>query len=152
TGRAGARRVFALEVRFDRPRRGSVNTAHPEDRANLPLWQRLRSAPFVGDAQSAGSRVGEFLEIPDNAHLRDLAREPNVWNLLLALVCHSPFLWRLATADSGRLRRCLESAPEASLKACLGEAEVAAGPGTSEAALMRVLRLAKQETALLIAL
>jgi glutamate-ammonia-ligase adenylyltransferase len=129
-----------------------VNTAHPEDRANLPLWQRLRSAPSVGDGQSAGSRVGEFLELPDNAHLRDLAREPNVWNLLLALACHSPFLWRLATADSGRLRRCLESAPEANLKACLGEAEVAAGPGTSEAALMRALRLAKQETALLIAL
>ncbi len=130
-----------------------MNTAHPEDRAHLPLWQRLRSAPCAGDARPAGaSCLREFLASPDNAQLRDLAQVPAVRDLLLALACHSPFLWRLATADAGRLERCLGSAPEACLASCLGQLNEAAGPGASEAAVMRALRLAKQETALLIAL
>src|SRR5262245_57195285 len=89
--------------------------------------------------------------MPGN-ELQNLADEPRVRDLWLALACHSPFLWHLATADSGRLKRCLETAPEHFLQTCLGQLDEATGPGSSEAALMRALRLAKQETALVIAL
>ena len=127
--------------------------AHPEEDPELPLWQRLCGAPLPGEARPEGSsRLGEFLAMPGNAHLRDLAGVPAVRDLLLALACHSPFLWRLATADSSRLKRCLESAPEARLTSCLDELDNAAGPGAGEAAVMRAMRLARQETALLIAL
>ncbi|HWX14533.1 MAG TPA: bifunctional [glutamine synthetase] adenylyltransferase/[glutamine synthetase]-adenylyl-L-tyrosine phosphorylase [Methylocella sp.] len=129
-----------------------MNTDLPESGANLPLWQCLRTAPCLDDAPLAQSRLTEFLGMPGNARLQELADEPLVRNLLLALACHSPFLWRLATANSGRLMRCLETAPEACLKTCLSELAEAAGPGSSETVVMRALRLAKQETALVIAL
>jgi glutamate-ammonia-ligase adenylyltransferase len=129
-----------------------VTTVGDEGKANLPLWQRLRTAPYLDDVPLAQSRLAEFLGTPGDEQMQELANEPHVRNLLLALACHSPFLWRLATENSGRLRRCLEKAPEACLEKCLCELEEAAGPGASEATLMRALRLAKQETALVIAL
>lgn len=120
--------------------------------ANLPLWRRLRTAPYPDDASLAQSRLAEFLAMPGNEHMRDLGNAPQVRDLLLALACHSPFLWRLAIADSIRLRRCLEMPPEDALTSCLRHLEEAAGPGSSESTLMRALRLARQETALVIAL
>jgi [glutamine synthetase] adenylyltransferase / [glutamine synthetase]-adenylyl-L-tyrosine phosphorylase len=118
----------------------------------LPLWQRLRAAPCPDDSPLGQSRLTEFLRMPGNERVQDLANEPRVRDLLLALACHSPFLWPLATTDFGRLRRCLETAPEQLLKACLCQLEEATGPGSSEVTLMRALRFAKQETALVIAL
>ncbi|HMF07214.1 MAG TPA: bifunctional [glutamine synthetase] adenylyltransferase/[glutamine synthetase]-adenylyl-L-tyrosine phosphorylase, partial [Methylocella sp.] len=129
-----------------------MNTICNEGRADLPLWQRLQTAPCLDDTPLVQSRLTEFLATPGNAQVQDLVKEPRVRDLLLALACHSPFLWRLATANAGRLRRCLELAPEAVLETCLCELEETTGPGSSEAAVMRALRLAKQETALVIAL
>jgi [glutamine synthetase] adenylyltransferase / [glutamine synthetase]-adenylyl-L-tyrosine phosphorylase len=117
-----------------------------------PLWQRIRTAPQLSDARRAESRLAEFLARPEGAEMQTLAGRSNVRALLLALADHSPFLWRLATADVLRLRRCFETAPEACLDACLGAFEEAAVDAADEAAIMRALRLAKQETALLIAL
>ncbi len=130
-----------------------MNTVRDDRKAaDLPLWQRLHTVPYLDDVPLAQSRLTEFLGTPGNEQLHDLAGEPRVRDLLLALACHSPFLWRLATANAGRLRRCLDMAPEAVLKTCLCELEEATGPGSSEATLMGALRLAKQETALVIAL
>jgi [glutamine synthetase] adenylyltransferase / [glutamine synthetase]-adenylyl-L-tyrosine phosphorylase len=129
-----------------------VNTIRQEGKANLPLWQCLHTALYPDDMHLAQSRLAEFLGMPGNEQMQDLANEPRVRDLLLALACHSPFLWRLATANSGRLRRCLETPPEAFLQTCLRELEEATGPESSEATLVRALRLAKQETALVIAL
>ena len=79
----------------------------------LPLWRRLRTAPRLSDAPRAESHLAEFLSTPARAGLQSLAEEPYVRALLLALADHSPFLWRLVTANASRLLRCLETAPEA---------------------------------------
>jgi [glutamine synthetase] adenylyltransferase / [glutamine synthetase]-adenylyl-L-tyrosine phosphorylase len=124
----------------------------PEDNADLPLWRRLRTVPLLYDARRAGSRLADFLGMPGGAELQSLANEPGVRALLLALADHSPFLWQLATANASRLKRCLETSPTARLEMCLAALEHACGQASSEAAIMRALRLAKQETALLVAL
>src|SRR5215469_808272 len=105
-------------------------------RSHLPLWQRLQRAPSRGgDAPLAESRLEGLLAA--NARLRDLANEPYVRDLLMALAAHSPFLWQLAAAAPARLERCLGTAPEACLELCLAGIEQAAGEGASEAAIMR---------------
>lgn len=118
----------------------------------LPLWRRLRTAPQLSDARLAQSRLAEFLSTPAGAQLQSLAEDPGVRSLLLALAGHSPFLWRLATANASRLLLCLETAPEARLEACLAALACNSALAESDAAIMRALRLARQETALLIAL
>ncbi|MCI0466261.1 MAG: bifunctional [glutamine synthetase] adenylyltransferase/[glutamine synthetase]-adenylyl-L-tyrosine phosphorylase [Beijerinckiaceae bacterium] len=123
-----------------------------EANPGLPLWRRLRTAPQLDDLPRAESRLSDFLAMPASAGLQNLALDPRVRNLLLALACHSPFLWRLATANAARLQRCLETPPGECLTASLTQLKDSTGEGSSEAAVMRALRLAKQETALLIAL
>jgi [glutamine synthetase] adenylyltransferase / [glutamine synthetase]-adenylyl-L-tyrosine phosphorylase len=117
-----------------------------------PLWRRICSAPRLSDPRRAEARLVEFLATPSGGELQSLAAESGVRALLLALASHSPFLWLLATANAARLKRCLEMAPEACLDACLATLDEACAGAESDAAIMRVLRLAKQETALLIAL
>jgi len=124
----------------------------PEGNADLPLWRCLRTAPPPYDARHAESRLADFLAKPGGAELRSLANEPGVRAALLALVDHSPFLWQLATANASRLKRCFETSPTACLETCLGALEEACAQASSEATIMRALRLAKQETALLVAL
>ena len=75
----------------------------PDTDGALPLWRRLRTAPQLSDARRAESRLAEFLATPAGAELQSLAEEPCVRALLLALADHSPFLWRLATANAARL-------------------------------------------------
>jgi len=122
----------------------------------MPLWQRLRTAPRLSASRIAQARFAEFrAALPEDeaAPLRALCEERRCRALLLGLADHSPFLWRLATADPARLRRLLESPPAASLAALgatLVAAAAAAGDAPSE--IMRHLRRAKQESALLIAL
>ncbi len=118
----------------------------------LPLYRRLREAPRLSDPRRARARVSEFLGSDDAADLRPLAAKPRVKPLLVALADHSPFLWRLARGDPGRLARCLASDPQARLEASLTAMQAACDGATDEAAVMRALRLARQESALLIAL
>jgi glutamate-ammonia-ligase adenylyltransferase len=124
----------------------------PEGSEDLPLWRRLRTAPPLYDARRAGSRLADFLAMSGGTELQSLASEPGVCALLLALVDHSPFLWQLATANVSRLKRCFETSPTTCLETCLAALEEAGGQASSEAAIMHALRLAKQETALLVAL
>ncbi|MGQ0446446.1 MAG: bifunctional [glutamine synthetase] adenylyltransferase/[glutamine synthetase]-adenylyl-L-tyrosine phosphorylase [Beijerinckiaceae bacterium] len=123
-----------------------------EDNADLPLWCRLRTAPHIYDARRAGSRLADFSALPGAAELQSLVSEPGVRALLLAVADHSPFLWQLATANPSRLKRCLETSPAACLETCLGALDETCNQASSEAEIMRALRLAKQETALLVAL
>jgi len=96
--------------------------------------------------------LSELLGLPKAAGLSGLAAEPAVQALLLALAAHSPFLWRLAVADVARLIRCLTKAPEDCLFDVLIELETVSTEVQSETEIMRLLRLARQEAALLIAL
>src|SRR5208337_1471795 len=69
--------------------------------------------------------------------------------LLLGLADHSPYLWTLATEDPARLARLLREPPEQSLDRIIAALAVRRD---DEAELMKSLRLAKRESALLIAL
>lgn len=123
-----------------------------DDDIGSPLWRRLRAAPRLADAQRARACLAGFLATPAAEDLRGLASEAGVAPLLAALADHSPFLWRLATADPSRLSLCLATPPEARLETCLAALDKACDESRDEAAIMRALRRAKQETALLIAL
>jgi glutamate-ammonia-ligase adenylyltransferase len=117
-----------------------------------PLYRRLRAAPRLAESRRARARVAELLGPETAADLRALAEEPWVRPLLEALADHSPFLWGLASRDPGRLALCLENDPQAGLDACLAAMSAACEAAPDEAAAMRALRLARQETALVIAL
>jgi [glutamine synthetase] adenylyltransferase / [glutamine synthetase]-adenylyl-L-tyrosine phosphorylase len=127
----------------------AIASEHHEE---LPLWRRISSAPQLIHARRAESRLVEFLATTKGAALHSLADESCVRALLLALAIHSPFLWRLATAHASRLKRCLEMPPERCLDACLATLNVCCAVAQTDAEVMRALRLAKQETALLIGL
>ncbi|MGO9673845.1 MAG: bifunctional [glutamine synthetase] adenylyltransferase/[glutamine synthetase]-adenylyl-L-tyrosine phosphorylase [Methylocella sp.] len=117
-----------------------------------PLYRRLREAPRLADPRKARARVNELLGSDAAAELRPLAAGAHVKSLLEALADHSPFLWQLASRDPTRLASCLSSDPQARLEGCLAAMHAACAAAADEAAVMRALRLARQEAALLIAL
>jgi glutamate-ammonia-ligase adenylyltransferase len=119
------------------------------------LAARIRSAPKLSDRRSAKARLAELTaraasEAPGLAGLLETHRP--CADLLLGLADHSPFLWRLASADPGRLLALLEADPDGRLAAVLAEAGAGGLAAGSEADLMRLLRLLRQELALLVAL
>ena len=124
----------------------------PAGGGELPLWRRIRTAPQLYDRRRAESRLSDLLGTSAGRQLLDLADLPGVRALLLAIADHSPFLWRLSTQDASRLKRCLETDPEVCLGACLATLRQACDAAETDAAVMRALRLAKQETSLLVAL
>jgi [glutamine synthetase] adenylyltransferase / [glutamine synthetase]-adenylyl-L-tyrosine phosphorylase len=128
--------------------------------ARSTLATRLSAAPRLVDPRRARRSVAEFLKSCQNdlaadpiaAALPVLLGEPRVAALLAALAEHSPYLWRLATADAGRLAGLLDEEPARSLQAILTAAGGGALTGAPEAEVMRRLRLGKQALALLVAL
>jgi glutamate-ammonia-ligase adenylyltransferase len=122
-----------------------------EPRKALPLWQQLSRYPCVADHEKAEMRVAALLQTGPEA-LRSLGAQPQVGRLLLGLCDHSPYLWRLASMDVERLTRLLSTAPDESRYTALTNLESETAAMTAEAPVMRRLRLAKQEIALLVAL
>ncbi|MDB5596792.1 MAG: bifunctional [glutamate--ammonia ligase]-adenylyl-L-tyrosine [Hyphomicrobiales bacterium] len=114
-----------------------------------PLWQVVTGSPVVLDPASAEARVKELML---DRKLRVFFAHAPVRALLLGIADHSPYLWRLASRDTARLSRILAQDPAASLTACLETARASSKDCTDEATLLQVLRAAKQEAALLIAL
>jgi glutamate-ammonia-ligase adenylyltransferase len=114
------------------------------------LADRLRDAPRLAAPAAARGRLEALLGEPAAAALSVPVARPGVRDLLLGVADHSPYLWRLIGDDPGRLARLLGAPPEDSL-AALVEA-LGLRRDDDEAALMRALRRAKAESALLIAL
>ncbi len=116
----------------------------------LPLCERLVKAPALSDPAVAQARLADFQgAAAQDAALFEIAA---VSALLAGIADHSAYLWKLATADRARLARLLTTAPDDALSACL-DALVGALPNApNEADAMRLLRRAKQEVALLVAL
>ena len=113
------------------------------------LQQRFSKAPVLADRRASEARLGDLLaEAGDE--LAAAAAAPATRALLLAVADHSPYLWKLLRSDPGRLLRLLCAPPEERRDALLRDL-AAASPG-SEAELMRILRRAKQELALLVAI
>ena len=119
-----------------------------------PLGAALRAAPRLSDAKTARRRLSDCLDHPGaSGAFRELvASSPAVRELLLGVADHSPFLWRLASNDPPRLHALLEDDPAVRRDRLIAYTASLWRNTADEAALMRSLRLAKQEIALLIGL
>jgi glutamate-ammonia-ligase adenylyltransferase len=121
------------------------------------LAARITGAPVLADRRGAGRRLVDWLSsLEDDAAgpglVELLESHPPVRALLEGLADHSPYLWRLVTGDTARLLQLFTGDPEERCRVVLDEAATSWRHASSEAALMRALRLAKQEIALLAAL
>ena len=117
---------------------------------NRSLAERLAGAPRLSAPAAARRRLEALIVAPEAAALAPLVGLGRTRDLLLGLADHSPYLWTLATEDPARLARLLARPPHEALEALI--AGLTARAEDDEAALMRALRLAKRELALLIAL
>ena len=113
------------------------------------LAERVVDAPQLATPAEARRRVAALVRAPEAAGLAAAIENARVSSLLLGLADHSPYLWTLAAEDPPRLARLLGRPPEESLDALL---ESLLARRDDEGELMRSLRLAKREAALLIAL
>ncbi|HMK88363.1 MAG TPA: bifunctional [glutamine synthetase] adenylyltransferase/[glutamine synthetase]-adenylyl-L-tyrosine phosphorylase [Methylocystis sp.] len=115
------------------------------------LPERAKVVPVPTDAERARSALARILEHDVPSQAADvLAEQPQAQPLLLGVVGCSPYLADLCARDPARVARLLASDPDAALRDLLARAR-SPEPDT-EAALMRHLRLLKQEAALLVAL
>ena len=111
--------------------------------------------PKPGKIALARARLAEFFAHapPDCASaLQALPDWAETEGLLLGLADQSPFLWGLICRDPARLLRILQQPPEQALDAALARLSACYEENCSEAQAMALLRRAKQETALIIAL
>jgi [glutamine synthetase] adenylyltransferase / [glutamine synthetase]-adenylyl-L-tyrosine phosphorylase len=81
-----------------------------------------------------------------------VAAHPPLADVLGGIADASPYLWDLVRADPPRFLHLLDGNPDAALTALLAAARQAAAAARAPAALMRILRRTKAESALLIAL
>ena len=117
------------------------------------LYARLAPVTSAAEMSRARERVADFAARKDvQAHLGAILQNPAVDSLLCALADHSPFLWRLAQADPARLAAMFARDPDEYLQEVLSALASACAATQDEATIMRLLRRARQSTALLIAL
>ena len=117
---------------------------------NGTLAERIFDAPRLAAPAEARRRLALLTQSSEASGLADTVVNEEVRNLLLGLADHSPYLWTLVTEDTARLDRLLSRPPRESLDLLLSA--IATRRDDDEAALMRALRHAKREAALLIAL
>lgn len=116
---------------------------------NAPLYRAVGKAPRLSDAQVAQERLAE---LRGSAALAPMLDEANFAALIAGLADHSPYLWRLASSQPERLARLAALDPAQALDAALAQARAESRAAAAEPDLMGVLRRAKQEAALVIAL
>ncbi|HZY12374.1 MAG TPA: bifunctional [glutamine synthetase] adenylyltransferase/[glutamine synthetase]-adenylyl-L-tyrosine phosphorylase [Beijerinckiaceae bacterium] len=117
------------------------------------LAARLQPVPRVADAERARVRLEDLVATFDSdAGRRELIGNEKVCALLLAIADHSAFVWRLITGDPARLYHLFRTAPEARLDEVLSELAENCERISDQPSLMRMLRQARQEVALVIAL
>ncbi|MGO9422485.1 bifunctional [glutamine synthetase] adenylyltransferase/[glutamine synthetase]-adenylyl-L-tyrosine phosphorylase [Roseiarcus sp.] len=117
---------------------------------NPSLAERVVAFPRLSASAAARRALEALTAAPEAQGLTPLLAAGKTRDLLLGLADHSPYLWTLATEEPARVARLLARPPKSSLDALI--AALAARRDDDEAALMRALRLAKRESALLIAL
>ena len=116
---------------------------------------RAPALPKPAKIAAARTRLADFLAAaPEDCAkaLRALPDWPKTENLLLGLADQSPFLWGLIRRDPTRLLRILRNPPEQALDEALRRLSACGEENCSEAQVMSLLRRAKQETALIVAL
>ena len=114
------------------------------------LAESLVAAPRLAAPAAARRKLAALAADPEAEALVPALGRDGVRDLLLGLADHSPYLWSLVEEDPARLARLLAAPPRESLDALL--AELAGRRGEDEAELMRALRRAKREAALIVAL
>ena len=114
------------------------------------LANLVRAAPRLASPAIARRRLAALLQEADGAALAELLAQAPLRDLILGLADHSPYLWGLVVEDPARLARLSGAPPQQSLDRLIAAME--GRRDGEEAELMRALRLAKRESALLIAL
>src|SRR5271165_458347 len=114
------------------------------------LAESLVDAPRLSAPAEARRRLASLVETTSAADLAPELERGRTRDCLLGLSDHSPYLWALVREDPARLVRLLQRPPGESLDALVRAIETRRDD--DEAQLMRALRRAKRESALLIAL
>jgi glutamate-ammonia-ligase adenylyltransferase len=114
------------------------------------LADRLIDAPRLSAPAEARRRLAALIETPSAADLAPELGRGRTRDVLLGLADQSPYLWTLVKEDPARLIRLMRRPPGESLDAIVRA--LAERRDEDEAELMRALRRAKRESALLIAL
>ena len=114
------------------------------------LADGLIDAPRPAAPAEARRRLASLIETPSAADLAPELGRGRTRDVLLGLADHSPYLWGLVKEDPERLVRLLRRPPGESLDSLVRA--LAERRDDEEADLMRALRRAKRESALLIAL
>ena len=136
-------------------------TAPRSSRAAAPtgdaLAARIVSAPLCVSPEAARRKVDDWLRplartSAGKGLAQLMAARPVVRSLVEGLADGSPFLWDLASREPERLLRLLETAPEDRFEALLAETAQRTAATDDEAVAAQVLRRAKAEAALLVAL
>jgi glutamate-ammonia-ligase adenylyltransferase len=126
-------------------------TASP---ASAPLARRLAAAPLPRRPDEARARVEGWLAEQEGktaSALKKRLGEKPVRALLEGIADGSPYLWRLIESDAARCLRLLAEDPAATIET-ISARLAALGLSSDVEEVMRGLRLAKQEAALVIAL
>jgi [glutamine synthetase] adenylyltransferase / [glutamine synthetase]-adenylyl-L-tyrosine phosphorylase len=117
---------------------------------SLSLADSLVGAPRVASPVTARRKLAALAADREADPLAPALDRPAVRDLLLGLADHSPYLWGLVVEDPARLARLLAAPPATALDALL--VALAAPHEEDDAGLMRTLRRAKREAALIVAL
>lgn len=122
----------------------------------MSLARGLCIAPFPGHRARAAKRVTDWLKTLEararSAYDGLIVANPQLPDFVAAVFDGSPFLFDLVRRDCARFLRLLASDPEISFQALLAHVSTLGQGEPDDESLMRDLRLARQEVALLIAL
>src|ERR1700704_1464717 len=133
-----------------------MNSSAKGDADQHGLAARFVDGPHVAAPDQAEQRLADWLTdlAPEQAAaIADLiARFPRAKTILLGIAEFSPYLFDLVRADAARLIRLLACDPEAHLAQLIESTSRDVSAASSEADAMQLLRRAKSEAALLIAL
>jgi [glutamine synthetase] adenylyltransferase / [glutamine synthetase]-adenylyl-L-tyrosine phosphorylase len=124
------------------------------ERSSNSLAARIIVAPRLVDSMQAHTRVAEWLagiKSPGKFLKSLCASYPLAGTLIESLTENSPYLWELASSDTTRLLRVLQSDPDSHFPALLAQTARAVAATRDEAEAMALLRRMKSEAALLIA-
>jgi [glutamine synthetase] adenylyltransferase / [glutamine synthetase]-adenylyl-L-tyrosine phosphorylase len=124
--------------------------------ASTSLVARLTSGPLLFAPKIADRLFQEWLSAIDAGQAAELGamfgRFPRLRTIFAGIAEASPYLFDLLNADAARVLRILRSDPDQHLKLLIEDARQQVWTASSEADAMRLLRSAKAEAALLIAL
>src|SRR6266566_4214934 len=133
-----------------------MNSSAKGDADQHGLAGRFVDGPHEAAPDQAEQRLADWLTdlVPEQAAaIADLiARFPRAKTILLGIAEFSPYLFDLVRADAARLIRLLACDPEAHLAQLIERTGRDVSAASSEADAMQLLRRAKSEAALLIAL